>query len=520
MQKKTVIRSVLIIVVVIGAFLRFWHLGAVPFRADEFLDINATVGYVHTGMWQAWDHNMGDVSTRVNSASDHRAWLYRWQVAFLFKYFPPTEAVARSVSALWGVLTIILIYFVAASLTQRRAIGLISAALYAVSVSAIEVDRTLRMYAMFAPVFLAFSWATFLTLERTPKVAFLKKIWRIFGVHIGYGIVALVLGMLSLHLHALTANIVFVIVGYIVLMGFVTWRAGVTWRDNRYVKLLALVFGTLAGLFIILPQMVASFTAGIVLWENHWHYIGHVLRDYAHPLMGVALYIIGISFLWYGGTSAQRRGAAWIDATTSIILCAAIFLWRRNVGPQYIFFVQPFIMMGVASGIYYGARYLQRKMHDRRAFIVALLCAAIFVPHYGYFFRENNTYHITSHAEMPNYRKVFTYITKHAKDGDVLITRNFRNYYWSGAHIKTFDFGSERSEEALKAEGKVAKVTRAYLESIVEKYPHGWFVFSENDEKFITKEVRAYAQKHFEKVSHANVRGPITVYRWDISNRM
>ncbi len=507
---------VLGVIVVIGAFLRFWHLGTVPFRADEFLDINATVGYAQTGQWQAWDHNLQAPSARINPASDARAWVYRWQVAKVFDYVAPTEAAARSISALWGVVTIVLLYVVATSLTRRRAIGLIAAALFAVSISAIEIDRTLRMYAMFAPVFLAFSWVMFLALERKPRNALLRSLWRLSGMHIGYAVAALALGTLSFHLHALTANSAFVVVAYVAVMAVVSWRHGTHWRDNHYLKIGVLGAIAGSGILIAMPQAVALFSAGIVPWENHWSYLGHVLRDYAHPLIGAALYVCGVSFLWFSNSPLQKRAGAWIDAHVGMILFAAIFLWSRNVGPQYIFFVQPFIMMGVATGIYYGARYLHTQIYGRYVFAITLALAAIFVPQYGYFFRENNTYHITSRADMPNYRKVFTYVTKHARPDDVLITRNFRSYYYAGANLRTFDFGSERDAVALAKEGKVAKITAPYLRAIVAHYPSGWFVLAENDEKFVTKEARAYAREHFTRVSHANIRGPITVWRWNV----
>ncbi len=510
---------VLGVIVIIGAFLRFWHLGAVPFRADEFLDINATVGYAQTGIWQAWDHNLQAPSVRINPASDARAWLYRWQVAKVFNYTAPTEAAARSISVLWGVITIVLLYVVATSLTRRRTIGLIAAALFAVSVSAIEIDRTLRMYAMFAPVFLAFSWVMFLALERKPRNVPLLSLWRLLGVHIGYGVIALALGVLSFHLHALTANSAFVVAVYVVIMTVVTWRHGVRWRDNRYFKIGILGAIVAGSVLTVTPQAISLFNAGIAPWENHWSYLGHVLRDYAHPLIGVALYVCGVSFLWFSDSSLQKRAGAWIDVHVGMILFAAIFLWSRNVGPQYIFFVQPFVMIGIATGIYYGARYLHTQIYGRHVFAVVLVLAAVFVPQYGYFFQENNTYHITSRSETPSYRKVFTYVVKHARPGDALITRNFRSYYYAGARLRTFDFGSERDASLLVKEGKVAKITVPYLRAIIARYPSGWFVLAENDEKFVTKEARAYAQEHFTRVSHANIRGPITVWRWDVTDK-
>ncbi|MEK7494465.1 MAG: hypothetical protein AAB615_01180, partial [Patescibacteria group bacterium] len=101
--------SLLFFIVLLGAGLRFFDLGGNSFVADEFLDINSSYGYFKTGEWKAWDFNFDQpASMNQNDARDERAFLYKWQVAQLFHFLPPTEGTARSVSALWGVFTILL----------------------------------------------------------------------------------------------------------------------------------------------------------------------------------------------------------------------------------------------------------------------------------------------------------------------------------------------------------------------------------------------------------------------------
>ncbi len=509
MMSKKNVTGLLVAIVIVGAIVRFINLGTVPFRADEFLDINATVGYAQTGQWQAWDHNMGTVSTRINPASDARAWVYRWQVAKVFERFAPTEAVARSVSVLWGIAMIIFVYYAAVVWTRRPEIGLIAAALWSVNISGIEMSRTLRMYAMFAPVFLMMTVFVYRAMEqRAQKWRIAKSIQQWTGVHIGWAIIAAVTFGVALHLHALTANIAFGILAYLIAMTIISRG-----KDARYLVWLGIMAGSIGTLYFFAPQMIAQFIAGITFFEDHYTYIGHIfVTNFTHPLLGVLLMSWGAIALWRSG---RRSEAVWISALTVTIIGAAVFVWSRNVGPQYIYFVQPFVVILVASGIFFGAKYLHTQIYGRYVYSIVIALALILVPNYGYFFVQNNTYHITSRAETPNYRKIFTYVKKNVQEGDVLITRNFRNYYWSGAQIKTFDFGSERSAELLAAEGKVPKITQEYLREIVSLYPRGWFVMAQNDEKFVTKEARAYAQENFQKMSHPNIRGPITVWHWD-----
>ncbi|KKT93814.1 MAG: hypothetical protein UW95_C0020G0009 [Parcubacteria group bacterium GW2011_GWC1_45_14] len=47
------------------------------------------------------------------------------------------------------------------------------------------------------------------------------------------------------------------------------------------------------------------------------------------------------------------------------------------------------------------------------------------------------------------------------------------------------------------------------------KNQKGWVVFSDNDESFVTKEARDYLDKNLEKVNAIQVRGAVSVYRWE-----
>src|SRR3989344_8489634 len=122
--------STLAIIVLLGAGLRFYSLGYNSFVSDEFLDINSAYGYAQTGQWRAWDFNFGKLSeVNLNVPRDERAVVYKWQVAQLFRFFPPTETVARSVSVFWGMISIGVIFWATYMMTKRREIALIAALL-------------------------------------------------------------------------------------------------------------------------------------------------------------------------------------------------------------------------------------------------------------------------------------------------------------------------------------------------------------------------------------------------------
>lgn len=507
MKQKNII-GLFLGIILLGAFLRFYHLGATSFVSDEFLDINSSYAYAKTGHWQSWDFNFGrGDAENFNPARDQRATAYKWQVAGLFKLgFPPTEGVARSISALWGIVSIILIYFVASYFTKKKEIGLIAAFLFAVSISGIIFDRKLRMYAMFLPVFLAFSWMLYLFFEEkyAGKIKLVRFFWEKLEVNVLYLIPAALLGALSLSIHQLTANIAIIFLVYIIIQA-ARKKGRATFFFNKYfISLFVILLAAVSGK-IFFPAEFGYYMGGLELFNNHFSYFSGSFSDYSQLLLAILILAAGIYYLFK--KEKLEKETLWLATSFFAVLFSAMFLWNRNAGDQYIFFVKPFGMILVAAGVYAIAEFFRNNLtqYKARAFYAPIVLLLLLLPNYGYFFEDNNTYKQTSEADSPNYKKIFTFINKKAKPGDVFITRNFRNYYWSGKNIKVYDFGGELAKEKLSLDE---------LKNIQSENPSGWFIISDNDDAYIANDAVEYVVKNFERVSNSSVRGKISIYQW------
>lgn len=495
---------ILALIILVGALFRLPGLGTNSFVADEFLDINSTYGYHQTGEWRAWDFNYGAPSTvNENAARDERAFVYKWQVAQLFSVLPPTEATARSVSVLWGLLSILVVAWSAWVFTRRAEMSLVAALLAAISVSAIIQSRRLRMYAMFFPLYLgaATAWYAFYEAEYRGQLALVRRAYERYHVHLGYLALALALSALAFLTHGLTVHLAIVLGAYTLVRAWET-RA-VAWQRNPY--LLTLGAGFIGGVLLLVthPELMRYFPNRL---EDHSGYIGHLFRDFATVPIGIAVTGYGL-YAWYRRDQAARRASLYLGLSILVPLLLAIFLWLRNVGAQYIYFIQSFVMIAAAIGLVslYEALRARFSWKGRRALLLGVLALVILVPNWGYFLEENNTYHETSSGDNPNYRKVFAFVKKELRPGDVLVTRNFRNYYWHGAEVPVYDFGGELSKE---------KFSLAELQAI-EAATAGrvWVVASDNDLDYISREAERLIEERFERVSNDQVRGSIRVYR-------
>jgi hypothetical protein len=493
-------------IILLGAILRFYHLGSTSLTADEFLDINSSMAYAKTGIWQNWDFNFGRVNTENEfAARDERAWPYKWQVAQVLKMTKPTEATARTISAIWGIISIILIYYVATYFTKKKEVGLMAAFLFAVSITGIALDRKLRMYAMFFPVYLAFSWMFYRFFEEKyeGKIKMIRFFYSRWKVNLVYIIPAVLLGILSILVHQLTANIVFVVLFYSLIRLFQE-KNRFSFYNKYFLAVLVMVLGYV-GASIFFSKNLSSYTAGIRFFNNHWTYFIKVFADYGQWTIAVIFLAIGI--WWLYKKENLPKESLWLAVSFLGVLVAAAFLWSRNVGDQYIFFIESFGIILISSGIYATAVFFRDNLgkFGQYAYFTPIILAFLILPGWGYFFQSDNTYKQTSESDSANYKKIFTYFNKSRKPGDVLVTRNFRNFYWSGAKIKVYDFGGELAAEKLSLD-EVKKIT--------SDNPSGWFIISDNDDSYISNDAMDYVAKNMEKVSNTYVRGKVSVYRW------
>lgn len=499
---------VLGLILVLGFGMRVYHLGNNAFVADEFLDMNSAYGYFKTGEWKAWDFNSGQSSqVNINEARDERANIYKWQVAELFRVLPPTEATARSVSVFWGVVSMLVVFWSTLVFTKRKEVALIATFLFAVSVAGIIFDRRLRMYAMFFPAYLAFATTVYqaLELEYRGRMKALRMLWEKTGIHGCYALLTALLGSISLLVHQLSAVMAFSLAAYLLVQAVLAYRETKSVK-NKYAVLFGLGMLSVGGLALVVPQFVRSFAAGLIWFDDHYSYIGYVLQDFAHPLLGVLLMVYGVHYL---GIQMKDKKAAWYVTLSFLVpLALAIWFFHRNAGPQYIYFAQSFGLILAALGMWRIWTAVSEKFPEwgKRGMYTALVFLFLLIPNYGYFLEENNTYHETSSGGNPNYRKVFTFFKKERLASDVLVTRNFRNYYFSGANVRIFDLGDEIDR---------SRMTVNQFLLIRESNPTGWVILSDNDmNDYISKDLRMYFERNLERVSNDQVRGSVFVYTW------
>jgi 4-amino-4-deoxy-L-arabinose transferase-like glycosyltransferase len=131
--------SFLFIILLIGAFFRFYHLGRLPISGDESFHALAVKGILNYGVPKMPNGNLYLRSTPL---------LYLQ--ALSFEILGQDEWALRFPTALFGTLNIILVYIMVSTYTRSTALSIIASLLFCLSPWAIATARICRMYEVVA----------------------------------------------------------------------------------------------------------------------------------------------------------------------------------------------------------------------------------------------------------------------------------------------------------------------------------------------------------------------------------
>jgi len=489
-QRKALVIFALILL--LAGFLRIYRLGVQSFIADEYLGVKIGYGYQQSGEWKMWNFN----DSQLTDEKYTRAQVYYWQVAQVLRFLPPTEAVSRLISVIWGLIGVVLVFFGAKYITKNPKLALIAAFLLAVSITALTYDRKLRMYSMFATTFFALSIFVFAMLEILPKKMdslgrFSKKI----GLNIYLVPVVLVLGYLNLKVHLLAVNIIPIVFAYLLIMVIVEFKKTRSFKNKYFIYLLigiAAFFVSIKNIYI--HSALKFFDPPIY----HWTYLQKILADYSYILTSAAILAVGSWFM----VKKYGKAGLWVVLSLLVPLSMAMFVWDWNAGQQYIHFTHLFKVVIFAAGIYYLAKIFSKCLKIKYAEMTLIACLIFFSLNLPFFFSGKSFYGEPKNWDYPNYRESFAYVLDKKGDNDILITRNLTKYYLNGSHTDTFIYGSSDN-----------KLTKESIIMLQQNFPAIWLVTSEDDFN-IKSEAQDYIEENFELIKTKYTNGDIQIWRW------
>jgi hypothetical protein len=508
MKKKGII-AILFLAVLIGGTLRFYKIGVNSFYKDEFFEINSSYGYFKTGHWLAWDFNnnqpLGKEFQEGKEWSNQRAQSYRIQLATLYNFAEPTETNTRAISAIWGVLSIIIIYFITLSFTGNVYVALLAALLMAVGESGVLFTRRLRMYAMLFPVYLIFSWTVYKLYESRyqGKFSFFRKIYQNLDINPAYFVPAAVVGLMSYEIHELSTSIVVAVTAYCAIFAVKSLFEGKI--INKYTLSLLAIFIAYLIASVFFKDAVRLLKESVsFLNRKDYDYIGFFFTDFRYLYIGAGLMILGFWFL--AKKLGRTKEAIFITVSAFAPLAFAVSSWTREPAHRYIYFIQSFGIILAGAGVFSLISFFSNKFPGYKkaltAIIIILFLAAL-DP--SYIYGKENFYRKIESGEHIDFRQLFSYVKENRKPQDVMITRAYRSYYFPGEKMPVYDIKELDFEKGN---------CRQLFQKIISENKSGWIILPEIDNLSVCKDGKKYLNNELKGITSNKIPDRVFVYRW------
>lgn len=483
--------AVLAVIIVAGGFLRLYKLDNQSFIADEYLGINIAYGQHQTGEWKFWDFN----NEQLTDETYTRANIYHWQVARIFDYLEIGEFSARLASVMWGIIGLIMVFAISYWLFRNYWISIFSAAFLTVSISALTFDRKVRMYSMFAPVYLLLAYLLYEFLETKPAKgpSPIKKLSVATGLNWNYFLPLVIVGYISLNTHLLTVNIIPTVAIFCIVISVWKYMSERSWK-NKYA-----IFSSLAIVGFLILSQVPQFKSSVD-WSLHWTYITEVALDYSYAPLAAVIFLIGAGYL----IKKDKKKGLWVTLAFIVPLALAIFTWNRNVGPQYIYFTEPFKTIIMSAGLYAISQFVADRFprkHKNRLFVSTAVLAFMILVNIPFFYSRAGFYQDIRKWSYPNYRHTFDYYLNHRHPDDLLVTRKLTYYYIRGSRSSTLVYNEND------------RLTKEDIQEAQQKYPRIWFVVG--NDNYIKGSAMDFVEKNFRLIETKYSNDTLQIWLWE-----
>lgn len=419
----------LVVLTIIGVFLRFYNLGFNSLWLDEA----STYGFAVKSFPEIW---------QATSAGEFNPPLFYW-VEHVMLMFGNNEVVLRFIPALLGVLTIPLVYFVGKEFIDRN-VGIIAAAAFAVSPFLIYYSQEARVYSTML-FFVAASMVFYLKALKTNDIAN----WALFGV----------MSALAFWAHFYAFTIIAALFIYALAIRIRDIHKGI--QGIKMIIIAAAVFVILClPLILVTVQLffvrsASAPTFGIrglgLITETFRQVAG--FADIAFGVLCI-LFAIGVvqAFL-----INKEKGIFLVWLTIATFAISYVLSFRIPMQPRYLIFMCIIFFVGVAVSykVFYALVNNRGVVYGFIA-VLFIISAPVLVTYYSGYSKED-------------WRGFAGVLQQKTNPGDQIIfvpgyiSQPFDYFYYSNATDHTFEYGASSGKELEAAYAHKGNSTQYYI---------------------------------------------------------
>ncbi len=488
----------LLLLILAGAYLRLYQLSAQSYWADEGYTVNAVLSITEHG------------STILDSGQNYPCPIYCYPTAFLVKIFGNNPTSYRLFSVLAGLIFIIVIFFIAKRLFNKK-IALLSSFFITFSYWQIAWSRQARWYTLFSLFFCLALYFFYQTLYTSKN-----KYWT--------GGLTAVFSLLTVLTHDLGLLLPLIFAGWVLI-------------DQLFIqkkfprkKVFIIILGGIIflGLFDIISNtnFLTTLTKNFKLYYVLPYYLSFYLRAYW-------LFIIFSLFAIFNKSSPYKKETGFFLFVFLIYLIPLSFL-TNVVAYRYLFHLTPIFLILGSVGIW----QVQAELVGRtNKIIFGLIILSLFftvaggtlLPQANYFLESDNPKNLTRpyyiYTSQPDWAAAYTFIEKDKKNEEIVISSHAhfnKIYLHTAGYWLRYNYWGFENKEEFSLNDREYYVGAKIIDDLPElkaiiRDQHGFIIFDYTaTQQRIPLEILTYIQANLSLVftDQTNSFSKIWVYRF------
>jgi 4-amino-4-deoxy-L-arabinose transferase-like glycosyltransferase len=528
---------ILLLLIAGGAYLRLAHLERPSFWVDEFNHVVAAQALLE-----------GKGAVFPSGLPYDRGLLFTKIIAHAFSLFGASEFSARFFSAVFGALSIPLVFLVASRMFRHLGVGLVAAFLQAFTPFNIGWSRVSRMYAIFQFFFLIAAYAIYEGIEGTRQKSLRHRWLAVWNIDVVWLLIAALALAVAAYLQVLSGIILPGLLVYFFVM--LLWAAAVKgWRNavtSQYAFFIVMSLLGVAGIAAVAPGLLAQAREAMTFspnWarydyvQNKFYYLWFLTSNFYFTI--AAFFMIGAVI----AVAERRKPAIYLLClfVVALALLSALFVVKVE---RYIFHLFPFYLIIAAYGaiklfdlaLALNRETLQKYPQQHSARLSKLNLLAVAVVGIGIigasdwlrYSRKIPTFYTVSNGAIGHeeWREACAYLRSQRSEGQPVVSTLpiAVHYYLGRVDYYLASRQNSRDEEIIMKDNvpvdyySNARVidTVEDLQNLMAEQPHGWLIVDEyrlGEERLVRPAVKEFIQRQLQ-CRYVTPEKSIAIYCW------
>lgn len=407
----TILRIMAAVIFLICGILIFYRLGYYDIWEDENSVINAAIGIQQHGL-------------AYLQGGYERVWIHSLLISWVFDLFGVSEFAGRLPSAIFGLLFVLICYYVYARWYGKGLIAILIPLVCLMNDRFLILFRYMRMYALLIPIFLLGVYIIYRTITiKNKEVFFRGRKIRFLNTKILYIVGSFVMLLLLAHLQKLSMIILPV---FFIFISVLVWYLRA--KDLKYFLFLSIAVGLVLaflsfGLELHSLRMFRQVASRMMTKHSVYGEYYRYILDNGLPVNSTMMTLIGgIGLLLSRVTMGIKSILVISYLLISIaLLCMVYLIASEGQDYRYIAHIVPFVVGIVLFVWYQSGRLVSVKTAPLWLFFIL---AVSFLS-----FKEDYKRVYVKHPWAPSYSIVYKTLKDKYRHGDALFAQNVKTYY-------------------------------------------------------------------------------------------